>query len=453
MTDEPAFDEEIEVISSDAPPLFTMVPEWITYSELKPAQREFWTVLASCVNHGQSHNRVWPAGPELADAMRISNPDQLKAYREALQALGAIVIEERRYANGMRRRYLYDVRFHPPSGYTGPRSRTEWLARRKERLAAAAAAAESADTAAFEADNSNETPGQTGTSKNRGAGAFKNRGAGTPENGGAGAPENRGAKPDQQKPDQEKPHAALAARSAGDGRRPSTGSSGAGSRSATSSATAHSRERDPRKSPVRQVRMTREQASAVRTIEARYPAELAARMPAYRPAALRNAILATLGDAPRQRSAEQLADRLERRWYSWGYAEKNRRGEISSYPGVAIALLTRHVCGHDRCEDGTDIDGGGPCRTCPDREQLRRDRSKAPPLPRQRSHDAGPAPARWECSAPECRAPGRGAAPADGLCASCRSQAKDAAQAVRRLAADLSAWEERGGGPLPAAGP
>ncbi|MFG2895261.1 hypothetical protein [Streptomyces sp. NPDC048248] len=423
---EPVFDDEHEVFSSDAPPLFTMVPEWITYSDLKPAQREFWTVLASCVNHSEAHNRVWPAGPELADAMRISNPDQLKSYREALQSIGAVRITERRYANGMRRRYVYDVRFHPPKDYTGPRTRHEWLARRRS-LLGASAAAESADTAAFEAANPDATAVHPGPPKNRGAG--------TPENRGAGPPKNRGAKPDQQQPDQQQPQQAPAARSAGDGRSPSTGSSAREDRCglAASNTTAPQPTRTPRS---HQGQLSQEQAGALRAVEARYPAELAAQMPAHRPPAIRNAIQAALGEAARQRTCQQLADRLERRWYNWGFADKHRRGEIASYPGVVVSLLTRHICAYDRCEDGWDIDTGEPCRTCPERQQLRHERRKAHPHNRLWERERV-GPAYWECTVPECRQPGKGTPPPDGLCPTCRAQAEQAAAAAQRVAQHL----------------
>ncbi|MFH8574269.1 hypothetical protein [Streptomyces sp. NPDC017993] len=189
------------------------------------------------------------------------------------------------------------------------------------------------------------------------------------------------------------------------------------------------------------MRLTHEQADGIRTVETRYPTELASQMPAHQPPAVRNAILATLGQGPRQRTAQQLADRLERRWHSWGFADKRRSGEIGSDPGVVICLLTRHVCAYDRCEDGTDIDTGQPCKVCPDRERLRRERNK--PLPHHpEQHDSQrPTQTWWECSTPECRQPGKGTPPADGLCAPCRTQAEAAATAAEQLTAHLTQQE------------
>lgn len=369
MTDEPVFDDEIEVFSSDKPPLFTMVPEWITYSDLKPAQRDFWTVLASCVNHDRPDNRVWPAGPELADAMRIKNPDQLKPYREALQSIGAIVITEKRYANGMRRRYVYDVRYHPPKAYTGPRNRTEWLARRDERLAAAAAA-EAADTAAFEAANLEENAGQRGTPKNSGAGAPKNGGAGASENRGAGAPENGGAKPDQQKPDQQKPELALAARSAGDGRRPSTGSSARGSSSGSAAADGATAPNRKVARSGREVLVTPEVQHVLTSFPDALREALVAKVRSDRPATVIQAIEKQLAGGGLDQ-AKVLGNRVARRWVTHGYTQHYADGTLTSPVGATVAMLKPGPCPEPRCEDG-ELDGGDPCRSCMEREKDRR---------------------------------------------------------------------------------
>ncbi|MFE9613147.1 hypothetical protein [Streptomyces sp. NPDC006012] len=377
MTDDVPFDDEHEVYSSDAPPLFTMVPEWITYSELKPAQRDFWTVLASCVNHDRPDNRVWPAGPELADAMKIKNPDQLKPYREALQSIGAVVITEKRYANGMRRRYVYDVRYHPPKDYTGPRNRQEWLARRKERLAAAAAA-ESADTAAFEATNPDETAGQTGTPKNRGTvphGTSKNRGAGAPENGGAGAPENGGAKPDQHQPDQHQPQTAPSARSAGDGRRPSTGSS---AREQSSGSAAADGANAPKRKPGRSGGEVLVKPEVQLVLEA-FPDALreALRSTARtdRPKTVISAIEQQLAQGDLAQ-ARKLGARVARRWVTHGYTNHFAAGTLSSPVGATVAMLKPGPCPDPRCEDG-EFEDGSPCRSCIERDKdYRADRDR-----------------------------------------------------------------------------
>ncbi|MEU9480785.1 helix-turn-helix domain-containing protein [Streptomyces sp. NPDC048191] len=374
MTDDPVFDDEHEVYSSDAPPAFTMVPEWITYSDLKPAQREFWTVLASCVNHDRPDNRVWPAGPELADAMRIKNPDQLKPYREALQSIGAVVIKEKRYANGMRRRYVYDVRFHPPKDYTGPRTRQEWLARRKERLAAAAAA-ESADTAAFEAANPDETAGQPGTPKNSGAGAPKNEGTGTPENGGAGAPENGGAKPDQHQPDQHQPQTAPSARSAGNGRRPSTGSSARGTSSGSAAASGAEAPNGKSARSGREVLVTPEVQLVLEAFPDALREALLSKARTDRPKTVIKAIEEQLAGGGLVQ-ARKLGARVARRWVTHGYTNHHAAGRLTSPVGATVAMLKPGPCPDPRCEDG-EFDDGSPCRACIERDKnYRADRDR-----------------------------------------------------------------------------
>ncbi|MGA5643292.1 helix-turn-helix domain-containing protein [Streptomyces cinereoruber] len=369
MSNEPPFDDEIEVFSSDAPPAFTMVPEWITYSDLKPAQRDFWTVLASCVNHGRPDNRVWPAGPELADAMKIKNPDQLKPYREALQSIGAVVITEKRYQNGMRRRYVYDVRFHPPKDYTGPRTRQEWLARRSERLAAQAAA-EAADTAAFEATNQGETAGQPGTPKNGGAGPSKNRGAGASENGGAGTPENGGAKPDQQKPDQQKPQTALAARSAGDGRRPSTGSSARGTSSGSAAANGAGAPNRTSARSGREVLVTAEVQCVLEAFPDALREALVRKVRTDRPKTVIQAIEKQLAGGGLVQ-AKLLGNRVARRWVTHGYTKHYAEGTLTRPVGAVLAMLKPGPCPEPRCEDGK-LDDGNPCRNCIEREKNHR---------------------------------------------------------------------------------
>ncbi|GHH26081.1 helix-turn-helix domain-containing protein [Streptomyces rubradiris] len=359
---------EVGVYSSDAPPLFTMVPEWITYSDLKAAHKQFWTVLASCVNRERPDNLVWPAGPELADAMGIKKPEQLKPYREALESIGAIVPDLKRYANGMRQRYVYDVRFHPPADYTGPRSRTEWLARRKKRLAAEAAA-EAADTSAFES----ETAGQAGTPKNGGTGTPKTRGAGAPKSGRAGAPETGGAKQDEGKPDEQQPNTAPSARSAGNGRRPTTGSRARGTSSG--SAAANGATAPKRRSAARSSR------------EVLVTPEVQAVLEAF-PDALREALVTTAGsDRPRTvvkaieqqlvssggglAQARKLGKRVARRWVTHGYTQRHAAGTLKSPVGATLAMLKPGPCPRPDCEDG-ELEDGTPCRTCIQREKDRR---------------------------------------------------------------------------------
>lgn len=358
-------DEFGGIYSSDAPPAWTMVPEWITYSGLKPAVREFWTVLASCVNRERPNNLVWPAGPELADAMGIKKPEQLKPYREALESIGAIVPTLKRYANGMRQRYIYDVRFHPPAGYTGPRNRQEWLARRKERLAAEAAA-EQRDTAAFEA----ETAGQPGTPINGGTGAPENGGAGAPKSGGAGAPENGGAKPDQEKPDQQQPPTAPSARSAANGRRPSTASSARGRSSGAAAAHGAVAPKSKSSRSRTEVLVTPEVQAVLEAFPEALREALTARAGSDRPKTVIDAIEQHLAGGGLVQ-ARKLGQRVARRWVLHEYTKHHAAGSLKSPVGATLAMLKPGPCPRPDCEDG-ELDDGTPCRVCIQREKDRR---------------------------------------------------------------------------------
>lgn len=72
-----------------------------------------------------------------------------------------------------------------------------------------------------------------------------------------------------------------------------------------------------------------------------------------------------------QRTAQQLVDRLARRWMAFGYDNDSMtvdgRGIGSAY-GVLKELLSPSKCwrGDARCEDGVDIDKGTPCARCAD---------------------------------------------------------------------------------------
>lgn len=77
-------------------------------------------------------------------------------------------------------------------------------------------------------------------------------------------------------------------------------------------------------------------------------------------------------------TVEQLVTRINDRWSLRGFAldadtEYGGRG-LQRPVGVAIALVRRGGCTHPRCNDGTDLDTGEPCRTC---ERTREDRIAA----------------------------------------------------------------------------
>ncbi|MFE2170507.1 hypothetical protein ACFXB3_36415 [Streptomyces sp. NPDC059447] len=159
-------------------------------------------------------------------------------------------------------------------------------------------------------------------------------------------------------------------------------------------------------------------------------------LPTHRPRALRDAILQGLDGG---RTADQLVERIQRRWWTHRYARALADGELISPVGVAIALVRPSVdCPDPMCEDGVTLDTGHPCRTCEQRSEDRRHGRKP------QDHDTAPAPQWWECQGPGCTAAGKGFKPGDGLCRQCqpRAEAAEARKATAALAAEIEAAGE-----------
>lgn len=234
---------------------------------------------------------------------------------------------------------------------------------------------------------------------------------------------------------------APAARAAGDARRATTGSSAhadAGGSAASDGAKAPKKSPRPRKASKGQARMTREQASAVATVEAAWPAELAALLPKNRPPELRDTILDALDGG---RSPDQLTERVRRRWIAHGYADAllpDGKG-IGSPVGVAVGLVRPSTdCPDPMCEDGVTIHLGGACPKCEQRRLDRKADHRQGQVPGPRE-DRQPAPDWWECENPACGAPGQGQRPEDGLCRSCRAELE---QATARFGSESAHLEE-----------
>jgi hypothetical protein len=246
---------------------------------------------------------------------------------------------------------------------------------------------------------------------------------------------------------------ALAARSAGDGRRPSTGSSarevegGCAASSKDHPAPAPQKPRSRRSSDPAKPKHTRQQLDIVRAVRAHFPPDLLNGWthpktgkhipPLPEVWELSQAILEALaGDVPAaDRTVAQLGARIERRWNHHGWATKYYAGAIDSLVGAAVALVRplkasdRYGCGNPRCEDGTDVDTGDPCLVCPERLAARKAERRQQPqqqqpadIPQPRTVPAAGAP-RGVCV--NCPIPIILVGPAleDGLCRECRQEA------------------------------
>jgi hypothetical protein len=424
----------------------------MTYSGEPPTTRELYTVLASHVNRDRADNLVWPTLDSLAAIMCFSRRQSLTPHMDRLMEIGAIVRTEQRYGtNDMLRRYVYDVRFNAPPGWTGPLTGAEWYARNPQDVKSSKTAGQSRgavgrtsgneeapdpDTPVPNDANSTETAGQTDSAVDRTSGGAPDR-----TSGGAVHPTVTRSTTNNIKETQ----AAPPARAGGDARRATTGSSARATRggSAASSKTGGSANS---KDGGRVKRMTREQAAAVRTVEALFPADLVKLLPTYRPAVIKDSILAGLKD----RTPQELGERAARRWVTWGF-ERDLHSQdgkgIASPVGVVVKLLAPSPdCPNPLCEDKVIIGTGEPCRNCAERKKDHR--ADGPAIPKQ----AAPKVGKWACvgHGGECGLTSYGNPPADGLCNDCRAEAEldqgdpdESEEARQACEALLNSWAGR----------
>lgn len=167
-------------------------------------------------------------------------------------------------------------------------------------------------------------------------------------------------------------------------------------------------------------------------MEAGWPPELAALLPPHRPTVLREAILHALDQG---RTPQQLAERIQQRWWTHGYARALAQGQLASPVGVAVGLVRPSTdCPDPMCEDGITLHLGDPCPKCVERRADRR-RGRVPS-----QHKRGSRLQWWECQGNDCTAAGKGARPDSGLCHRCRHQAEH--QEIQRATAGLMAEAE-----------
>ncbi|MFH8492071.1 hypothetical protein [Streptomyces longisporoflavus] len=424
-----AFEEDApdDLVPEDWPTFYTRVPVWVLLSGCTAQAYRLYAFLAEHINSRTPGRRIaWPKGEAIARALK----DYRKAarYWAELQDLGAIRIEEVRYAGGMRRRNGYHVRFNPPAGYDGLHSLSDFYT--------AHADVRAPRTAPRQTSHGEETAGHPRGPLGVTGGAL----------GGTAQPDQHQLHPEQPE------NPAPPARSAPNARRapaPSRRSDAGGVAASGNAPAPHTSAppRSPRTTPPPQTStLPRAQREDLRRIEAALPAELRDLLPARRPRPLRQAMLVALA----QRTWTQLAERAERRWYAWGFAAAADAATggtgLSSPVGVAITLLQDGACPDPRCEDGTNIDTG---RTCPRCAESRADRRPSPttasrhaatradsdPPPRAAAPaDRQPCPPPPTAPSPPPSAPaacpgwdatpcGRNAPSTGGMCTRCRMQA------------------------------
>ncbi|MFC8015009.1 hypothetical protein [Streptomyces cinereoruber] len=458
-------------VRSELPP-YGIKPHWVTFAFSAQANR-LYDLYNAHVNRDRGDLMVWPTLEDLAEMMGLSRSDKASPYMRELEAGGAIEVDTVTKTGGNGKRYIVTLKVHPPAAYRGPLQSSDWHRAHKAAQPHTPTMMERArgvnskktagqNTPPAEGEDRPDVPPAEGDKVREDVNSKETAGQKVPpvEGGDVPPPEGGDVPPleggvtsNQLNQNNQEQQTAPSARSATDARRATTGSS---AREAEGGSAASKDKSSAAKGKGRSgVRMSRTQADAVRTVEAGLPGDLVALLPRYRPAVVRDAILAAVSG----RTAEQIVARVERRWLAWGYSLKAMDGEIKSPVGVLVRLLERNKCGDPMCEDGTALDTGAACRECEVRRADRRQkfkRSKGEGVPTQR-----PAAGRetWVCV--DCERPGPGQAPADGVCRDCTAavaasaaafgerlareaeQKKAAAEAEQRRAAELAAAMER----------
>lgn len=166
-------------------------------------------------------------------------------------------------------------------------------------------------------------------------------------------------------------------------------------------------------------KLSREQAAAVRAVEALLPPLLVRELPyGHVPNRNRQAVLETLEG----RTVAQLRERIARRWAAYGYEPAIHDGELRSAVGAALELIRPTRCPDPGCEDGELIDTGEDCRACVERKAKRRaDRLAGKTPDRPKGKEAAPT-----CDV--CEKPFPGHVPVDLLCTPCRAELDRARQ-------------------------
>jgi hypothetical protein len=351
--------EPFEVEAEDELP-FVQLGHWVALSGVSPGALALYWMLALHLNRTRGDRYVWPTTDILAHMLGYSRGDKIKRFVDELIAIGAIRVISVPDLRGPQKRNVYRLRRTPPEGYTGLVSLKEFYAQLDE---------------AYEQETAGEAVSpQTG-------------GHVTPETGGDVAPETgghvgpRAGAVTTRTPNYMNGKDAPTARSAADGRRPTTGSRS--SRAGGSAASGKSK--PPSLTPV--------QRQQVDALFQALPKELADLVPTNPPGNLKAAVLEALAfGQPEERTAGQLVDfRLLPKWDKH-YSRRDQAGPIKKPVGVLIEMLKWDAeCGDKRCDERTNVDTSQLCISCEQRgvekraERAAEQAAKAPESPSRRS--------------------------------------------------------------------
>ncbi|MEU6595056.1 hypothetical protein ABZ923_38665 [Streptomyces sp. NPDC046881] len=380
-----------QTVRSELPP-FGIKPHWVTFGFSTPANR-LYDLYNAHVDRSRADLVVWPTLDDLAKMMGLSRGDKVTPYMRELEAGGAVSVQTVTKTGGKGRRYIITLKVHPPAGFTGPLQTSDWYDTHRASQPGKTTMADRARNGRTEEPVSGEVPPPEGVYVG-------------PQDGDDVHPPQGGVTKNQSNQNQKK--TAPAARSAGDARRASTGSS-AGAAQGGSAAT------EKRAPSRKKTRLSPVETALVAVVERAVPPSLLELLSGQKvPHCWRVSVLREL----EHRTAEQLADRVARRWVRHRYQSHLLAGRGIDNPyKVLQALVRAGECPDAGCEDGELIDTGADCRTCQERKARR---GPGGSVPTQRTGGR----AWWECRT--CRNPKpvrRESEPEDRVCQDCNREA------------------------------
>lgn len=350
-------------------PHYTKIAEWVTECGTVGMECAVYQHLAKRLHHADGSRTVDPSRARLAADVGLKKPDDVDPYLRGLAALGAIVIHAKK---GIRT--TYELPLRPPEGYDGPANTYEadrwqkadaagyaaWRAARRALVAAAEApyaekrrARVAKSTARRKAPGKGDVPVATGTSK--GDDVPVATGTYRPVATGHHLPVATGTNQDD--PNDQT--------NMGDGRRPTSVSSG----SAEGGFAASDKMAQVNEKP---------KPAELRTVVEGVPEPLRQLLQETWPRQLPGRVNELIGAAltREHRTPAQLLERMARRWQVFGYEDAllSQTGEgIRRGIGVLEELLSPSKCEGNNidCEDGLELHTGRECPRC---QEARQDR-------------------------------------------------------------------------------
>jgi hypothetical protein len=174
-------------------------------------------------------------------------------------------------------------------------------------------------------------------------------------------------------------------------------------------------------------------APEVAQVLAAFPKELREAMQETAHTETPKTLLTEIGKQLRERTVEQLVDRVSRRWLAHGYAQKFEARELARPVGAAVAMVRQGECPDARCEDGRVLDTGADCVLCIERgKNYKADHARA----RKAKREAEEA-ARRQVMCPSCQ---RDRGTNGAVCTYCVDKYEHAiAEAADNAAANITA--------------